>query len=109
MRWSFLWSEFRSKNKGKLRGSQVSQHCLKSFFECAKCFKAGKRWQCYFSIFLSVFSGWEIQKIAPAVSTENPLGLFIPVLSLSFTFSSTDRSPVLIVNLNQLHIDPREV
>lgn len=45
----------------------------------------------------------------PAVSTENALGLFIPVLSSSFTFSSTDRSPVLIVNLNQLNIDPQEV
>jgi len=44
-----------------------------------------------------------------AVSTENARGLFIPVLCTSFIFSSTDRSPVLIVNLNQLHIDPREV
>lgn len=44
----------------------------------------------------------------PAVSTDNALGLFIPVLCSSFTFSNPDRSPVLIVNLNQLNIDPWE-
>lgn len=31
MRWPFLWTEFKSNNKGKLRGSQVSEHCLESF------------------------------------------------------------------------------
>lgn len=42
----------------------------------------------------------------PAVSTENAHGVFIPVLCSSFTFYSTDRSSVLIINLNQLNIDP---
>lgn len=37
MRWPFFWGGFRSDNKGKLRGSQVSQHCLEPFFGCGRC------------------------------------------------------------------------